>query len=201
MRFVNKSAVLAVGCAVSILALSTNCGNSNFFPSQHAIIALALSPTSGVVKPGSTTNFAATGTLGDNSTQDVTDTVTWTSSSPGVATVSKGVVTGVALGATTITASANHSTVSATLLVSNIDNITIQPTSWSPLSSGQTQQFAAKGSDGSDVTTYVTWSTSDSNCATITTSGFATYVGSTTGCTITATIGSFSNSITLGSII
>ena len=106
-----------------------------------------------------------------------------------------------ALGVTTITASANNVSASATLLVSNITSIKINPSSWSPLSSGQTQQFAAQGSDGSDVTAYVTWSSSDTNCATVTSSGLATYVGSTTGCTITATIGSYSDSVTLGSII
>src|SRR5512142_395808 len=120
MRFVSKSALFAVSCAVLVLALSTNCGNSNFFPSQHAIIALSISPPSGLVAPGSTANFTATGTLGDNSTQDVTSTVTWTSSSPAIATVSAGSVKGVALGVTTITASANNVQASAALLVSNL---------------------------------------------------------------------------------
>jgi hypothetical protein len=201
MRSVSRSAVLALSCAVLVIALSTNCGNSNFFPSQTAIIGLSISPASGVVPPGSTANFSATGTLGNNSTQDVTSTVTWTSSSPGIATVSAGAAKGVALGVTTITATSNNVSASATLLVSNITSIKISPSSWSPLSSGQTQQFAAQGSDGSDVTAYVAWTTSDSNCATVTSTGFATYVGSTTGCTITATIGSYSSSVTLGTIL
>ena len=194
MRLVNKSALFAVSCSVLLLALSTNCGNSNFFPSQTAIISLSLSPTSGVVAPGSTVSFTATGTLGNNSTQDVTSQVTWTSSSPSIATISAGTAKGVALGVTTITASANHNTVQATLLVSNLTNITMSPTSWSPLSSGQQQQFTATGGDGTPVTNYVTWTSSDTNCATITSTGLATYQGSTTSCTITATIGSYTAS-------
>ena len=194
MTLRSKSVWAAIACAIVVIALSTSCGNSNFFPSQKAIVALTISPSSGVVAAGKTVSFSATGTLGNNQTQDVTSQVTWSSSAPGIATISGGTATGVANGATTITASANNVTAQAKLLVSNLTSITVTPSTWNPITSGGTQQFAANGSDGSVVTTYVTWTTSDSNCATITSAGLATFVGSgtSTSCTITATLGSYS---------
>ncbi|HEX8926039.1 MAG TPA: Ig-like domain-containing protein [Terriglobales bacterium] len=192
MTLRSKSVWAAIACAIVVIALSTSCGNSNFFPSQKAIVALTISPGSGVVAAGKTVSFSATGTLGNNQTQDVTSQVTWSSSAPGIATISGGTATGVANGATTITASANNVTAQATLLVSNLTSITVTPSSWNPISSGGTQTFTAAGNDGTAVTNYVTWTTSDSNCATITSAGVATFVGTTTTCTITATLGSYS---------
>lgn len=192
MTLRSKSVWAAVACATVVIALSTSCGNSNFFPSQTAIVALSISPTSGVVASGKTEAFTATGTLGNNQTEDVTSQVTWTSSAPAIATITGGTATGVSNGVTTITASANNITVKGTLLVSNLTSITVSPSSWNPISSGGTQTFTAAGNDGTSVTSYVTWTSSDANCATITSAGVATFVGTTTTCTITATIGSYS---------
>jgi len=193
MRSRIKPVFATLTCLLLIVSINS-CGGSNFFPSQTAVVALSLSPTSGVVQPNNTVDFTATGTLGNNQTQDVTSTVTWTSSSPTVATVKAGVVTGVALGTTTITASSNHVSATASVLVSNITGITISPTSWSPISTGLQQQFTAQGSDGSNVTNSVAWTSSDTTCVTITSGGLATFVnttGTSLSCTITATLGTF----------
>jgi len=48
--------------------------------------------------------LTATGTYADSTTKDITAEATWSSSNPTVATVSGGLVTPVAVGATTITA-------------------------------------------------------------------------------------------------
>jgi uncharacterized protein YjdB len=193
MRSKTRSALAIVVVALIIAAFSTSCGNSNFFPSQTAIISMTVSPASNVVPPGSTASFAATGTLGNNQTQDVTSQVTWTSSNDSIATVSAGVVTGVALGEVTITASANHITITAPLVVSSMSSITVSPSSWSPTSAGATQQLTATGSDGTPVTNYVAWTSSDTTCAIVSSTGLVTFEGSATdsSCTITATIGSF----------
>lgn len=195
--------LVALTVALSALALFNACGNSNFFPSQTAIVSLSVTPPSNVVKAGSTVNFTATGTLGNNSTQDVTSSVTWTSSNTGVATItSAGVATGVANGVTTITASTNHLTVQVTLLVRDITGITINPTSWTAISTGATQQFNANGTgnDTSSITNYVSWTSSDTTCATITNTGLATFVGTpgVNSCNITATIGSYTATATAG---
>lgn len=62
--------------------------------------------------------FTATVTMTDSSTRDVTNDAAWTSSSPDVATVSAtGLVTAVAAGETTITATYQDTTDIATVTV------------------------------------------------------------------------------------
>ena len=76
-------------------------------------VSVSVSPTSQSIGAGQTVQFTALGTYGHGSNhpssqQDITDSVTWTSSAPGVATISAtGVATGVSAGTTTITASIN----------------------------------------------------------------------------------------------
>jgi len=88
-------------------------------------VSVSVSPTSQSVAVGQTAQFTALGVYGHgsnhpSSSQDITDSVTWTSSVPAVATISAtGVATGVSVGSTTITASINGFTgvVSATALL------------------------------------------------------------------------------------
>lgn len=178
------------GATVGVLALTLG-SCSGFFPSKDTIVSLSISPTSAFILPQATEQYSATATYGDNSTGDVTSSVTWTSSQTGVATInSSGLATGVALGTTTITAaSSNNVTSSATLTVSNktVTALAISPANPSiSLSEVQTQQFTATAtfSDGSfsNVTSQATWTSSLPSVATITSSGLANPVtiGTTT---------------------
>jgi uncharacterized protein YjdB len=172
---------------------------------------ISVSPTTQSVSVGQTVQFDATGTVGHGSnhpstTQDITDSATWTSSVPGVATVnSSGVATGVSAGTTTITASMNGYTgvvsASATLTVTGgsgtgvpsgatLVSISIIPSTQSVAVPTQTSQFIAIGtlSSGATInaTNVVTWSSSSQQIATIgATTGLATAVGQGT-VTITA---------------
>jgi uncharacterized protein YjdB len=170
------------------------CSCGQFFPGSKTIVSLALSPTSAQIKPGANTQFSATATYGNNSTGDVSSSVTWTSSNISIATInSSGLATAVAIGTTNITAKSG-SVVSpiAKLTVSNktISVITVSPQNLT-LSNGGQQQYTANAtySDGSngDVTNAVTWSSSSSSVATITTAGFVTAVGTGTS-TISAAL-------------
>ncbi len=79
---------------------------------------VAVAPTSATIAAGASQQFTATGTYSDASTQDLTSQATWSSSSPAVANVnSSGLATGLAAGATTISASFNGKTGSGTLTV------------------------------------------------------------------------------------
>jgi trimeric autotransporter adhesin len=177
--------------ALVIALLLSSCG-SGFFPSSTEITAITLSPTSAIITPTTTQQFTATATFGNNTSGDVTSQVTWTSSSPSFATVnSSGLVTGVALGSTTITAKSNNSSATATAPVTvsskTIVSIAITPTDPSiSLSLDQQQQFTATAtySDGTmgNITTSATWTSSVPSVATISTAGLASPVtiGSTT---------------------
>jgi hypothetical protein len=92
---------------VSIVAGA--CGSSTSPSSLQSIAVAGASPVVGGVS-----QMTATGVLADGATEDVTDTATWLSSDPTVATVSStGVVTGVAAGTASVFATVG--TVSGTL--------------------------------------------------------------------------------------
>lgn len=169
--------------ALAMVLLASRC--SGFFPGRDTVVSLSISPNSPFILPQHTQQFTATATFGDNSTGDVSSSVTWTSSVPTIATIdTSGLATGVALGTTTITArSSNNVTANVTLTVSNrtVTSLTISPPSATiTLSLGQTnQQFMASanfsdGSTGVDVTNQATWTSSNSSVATINSNGLAT---------------------------
>jgi|SRR5579864_742724 len=86
---------LAIGLAIALSGCSTA-------PSATVVSVTVTGPTVGV---GLTAQFTATANMSDGTTQNVTTAAAWQSSNPAVATVSAlGVVTGVAGGQTTITA-------------------------------------------------------------------------------------------------
>ena len=120
--------------------------------------------------------------------------VTWSSSTPLVATVSAtGLVTGVNAGSSTITATSETKSGTAAITVLAGPGIPVDSVAITPLSAsaavGETVQFTATplDSDGKAVSgKTVTWSSSDLNVASVTESGLATGVGLGTA-TITAT--------------
>jgi hypothetical protein len=141
---------------------------------------------------GQTAQFTAIGTFGNANkltTQNITSSVTWTSSVPSVATISAaGLATGVGAGTTTITASTSsfsgHVSSSATLTVTgsggtgasgpgNIVSLTIIPSGIVFGSLTSSGQFLAIGTFSAaptvrDVTNSVKWLTSAPNVFPIT---------------------------------
>src|SRR6266403_1722562 len=141
--------------------------------------------------------YAATGLLSNGSTKDLTSTATWTSSSTSVATVnSTGLASGIGLGTTNIGASfTGVSSATEPLAVDQLNSITLSPSGTVTVPLGSSQSFlaignftfAAGGPPGNlDVSSQVTWNSSNMAVATIDTSGNATTVGTGTT-TITAT--------------
>ena len=178
---------ITVGLLCALLLAS--CGQ--FFPGSKTIVSLAVSPTSAQIKPSAQQQFSATATYGNNSTGDVSSTVTWTSSNTSVAAIStSGLATaGTTLSTTNITAKSGSvisNTAVLTVSTKTITVITVNPQNITLTSGGSGQQYSATAtySDGTngDVTLSVTWSSSVTTVATITSAGFATPVatGSTT---------------------
>lgn len=180
-------------------------GCKNFFIGP-TLTTVTVSPSTPSVAVGKTQQMIATGAY-DNGTRDaVTDSASWASSDLSIATVNAtGLVTCVAAGAATISATldALSGSTTVTVTVANIASISITSTSQS-LSSGQTAQFTATGvlQNGStvDLTDSVTWTSSDNTVATIDSAGLATAqtVTGTKTSSITAKSGSITgNAITL----
>jgi hypothetical protein len=83
--------------------------NTSFTVSAAELVSLSVTPATPTLILGSNQQFTATGTYTDATTQDITGSVTWSSSATNIATISnaagtKGLATTVATGSTTITA-------------------------------------------------------------------------------------------------
>jgi Big-like domain-containing protein len=113
-RFVQRVALFA--CIAGILITVGGCGGgsaSSQVVTAKTLSSIAISPANVSVVAGSNQQFTATGTYSDGSTQDLTKSVTWSSSTTGVATVStSGLATAVAPGQTSISSGMNSVTAS-----------------------------------------------------------------------------------------
>lgn len=148
-------------------------GSAQLTVSGATLAKITLSPSSGLVTPGSSLQFSATGTFSDGSKQTLTSGVTWTSSDTNVATVSAaGAATGQSPGVVTITAKVGGVTGTASVVVesSALTSIQVTPANVSIPATVQAQ-FKAIGqfADGNtqDLTGAVTWTSSSSSIATI----------------------------------
>jgi len=167
-----------------------------------SLVSIAVTPANPSIAKGATQQFTATGTYSDNSTQNLTSSVTWSSTNTAVAMIgSGGLATGVGTGSTTISAVSGSISGSTNLTVTAPALVSIAVTPANPsIAKGATQQFTATGtySDNStqNLTSSVTWSSTNTAVATITSGGLAT--GMATGSTtISAASGSTSGSTNL----
>lgn len=193
--------------AVTIAAQLGGVSNSaNLIVEATALNSIAITPTNTTIPAQISTQFNATGTFLDGSTQNLTSTATWTSSPASVATVgdtggTKGRATGVTAGSATVTAVFAGVVGTASLQVTDakLNSITITPSSPS-IALGASQQFGATGifSDGSTInlTSQVKWTSSNVSVAVMSSNGTATSAG-TGSTTITAALDGVSSATTL----
>ncbi len=92
------------------------------------LVSIGISPIDPIIAKGTNRQFTATGNYSDHTTQNLTNSVTWSSSNTSIATISNaagsnGVATGVALGSTTIKAVSG--TVSGTTTLTIVDRSAI----------------------------------------------------------------------------
>src|SRR5205823_2639276 len=149
-----NSAGMASGSApgtVTITALSGSLKSTAALTVSSAAVNLSsivVSPSASTLPVNTAQQFTAIGNYSDGSSADLTSGVTWTSSSPSVATInSSGVATTVAAGQTTITATIGAWTDTSTLTVvaAQLISIAVSPAVQS-ISAGTTQPFTAVGS-------------------------------------------------------
>jgi len=174
-------------------------------PAAPSLSSIAITPTAPSIAIGATQQFAATGVYSDGTTQNLTSSVTWSSSSTTVAAINAaGLASGVSAGSTTITATDNGATATSSLTVTatpppTLISIAVTPANPS-IAGGSTQQFTATAtySDGTtaDVTSTATWASSNNAVATIAPSGLATGVAAGAA-TISATVSGVTGTSTL----
>jgi hypothetical protein len=156
------------------------------------VTTVTITPMSASVTAGATTNLQAT-VKDQNGNVMTGQTVSWSTSNAAAATVnSTGVVTGVAAGSATITATSSGktgiSTVTVTAVAPVVTTVTVAPTSASiVVGATTTLQATVKDQNGNVMTgQVVTWSSSNSSAATVNSSGVVTGVAAGSA-TISAT--------------
>jgi hypothetical protein len=176
----------ALAALATLAALGISCRGFFVNPTLSSIVVGPASPT---IQTGSTSNTVQMTVFGTNNDGSTTSNpgVSWTISPTSVATInSTGLVTSVSTGTATVTATANQNpsisgTQTVTVTVGCIQSITISPTS-NTISVGgtpNTQTYTAKAATCNgvvDITTVATWSSSNTQVATIA-GGTATAVG------------------------
>ena len=164
------------------------------------VASVAVTPATTTVTVGQTVQLAATAR--DASGQTLTGrAVTWTSASPGIASVSgSGLVSGVSAGSTTITATIDGVPGATTVTVGPvpIGTVSVSPSTVT-LNPGQTSPLSATVRDangGTMANAQVSWTSSNSGVATVTSSGVVTAMAPGSA-TITASSGGVSGSATV----
>ncbi len=196
----------SAGAAVITAQQGAISGTANLVVDSSPLISIRVTPANGTVAQQTATQLTAIGTFADGSSQDLTSSVSWTSSPAAVATVSdavgtKGLAAGLSPGTATITALFAGQVGTATLSVTDatLTALTIAPDAAS-IPMGGYQQFTATGtfSDGTtqNLPAQVAWESSNVNVATITAGGLVNTAGTGTT-TITASVDGISASTVL----
>jgi uncharacterized protein YjdB len=116
-RAAGKATGLAAGSATIQATLGSISGTTTLTV-QPALVSITVAPLNPSVAVGHTVQFTATGTYSDNTTQDVTSSVTWTTTKPGVATIdNSGLAIGISKGKTNVRAKLGGATASTQLTV------------------------------------------------------------------------------------
>jgi 6-phosphogluconolactonase (cycloisomerase 2 family) len=190
--------------------LGTATGSTVLTVSGATLLTINVTPATASIPLGAQQPFTATGVYSDGTQQLLTNAVTWSSSSPVVATISnatgsQGLTTAAATGVTTISAAADGLTGTATLTVTAASLVSIAVTPANPsIPKGLTQTFIATGtfSDGTtqNLTATAVWNSATPAVATITNApqaaGVATGVTAGTS-VITATQGAIVSAPTM----
>jgi hypothetical protein len=201
-----NSSGLAITHSIGTATITASCGQRSasavLAVSKAVLVSMAVTPAASSIPLGNTVQLAATGTFSDQSTQDLTSSVTWASSQPAVAAISSsGLAASHAVGASAITATLGSVSASSQLTVSAAALVSLAVSAnHSAIPLGTTAQFAAKGiyTDQStqDLTDSVTWTNTPSGILNINSSGLAT--GKAVGAaTVSAKSGSVSGTAAL----
>lgn len=187
--------------SVSITATLSGVLGATFFTVTAAeLVRVDVTPESSAVPLGSVRQLTATGTYTDGTTQNLTSQASWTSSSPGLVSVSnavgsQGFATTIAIGTVTVGASVQgfSDSMSMTVTQAALASIELTPSGGST-ALGYSRQFIAVGTytDGTTqvLTTVATWTSGDPSVAFISngapTKGLMSTVA-TGGLTVSAT--------------
>jgi len=165
------------GVATISATLDRITGETDFTVTSAQLVSIAITPATSSIAKGFAEQLTATGTYTDGSEQDLTSSATWTSSEMTTAFVSnsagsEGLTTALSEGTVTITASFDSVDATSSFTVTAATLVSIAITPERPVAAPLTTvQFTAMGtfsdSSSQDLTTQVSWTSSDPTVAII----------------------------------
>ncbi len=190
---------VAPGTSTLTASLAGVAGSTTFTVTAAVIASISVVAPAPSLGLGLAQQLTASAVYSDGSSTDVTAQASWTSSSPSVATISTGgLVTSVAAGTTSVTASFGGISGSDVLAVVALSSIAVTPAN-PTAPAGVTTPLLATGkySDSSthDITSIVLWASSNTSAATVSPSGVVTAVA-TGASTLTASQAGISGTVT-----
>jgi hypothetical protein len=192
----DPGAVVTAASGTAAATIGPDQGKTGSSAPAAKLLSIVVTPANPSVTRGATIQFIATGKFSDNTTQNITSSVTWKSSNTKVASISPAGITtaGDNQGIVTVTASfeGKRGFVKLTVTMPKLVSITITPAE-PYLSGGKTQQLTATGnySDNTtqDITSAVKWSSSNTKIVVIKPSGLASARVMQGTASITASLG------------
>ncbi len=200
-----KCALSRVACLVLLLIFLGSLSGCEGFFVEPKLVSISISPPSPSMITSSTQQFSAVGTYDDGSTKVLGDG-SWSSSNATVVFINQqtGMATAVNTGTATISCSYDVAvgSTNVTVLESPLTSLQVNPLNPRiSLATTNTQQFSAVAvfADGTtrDITSSVTWTSSETTVATISNTGLATASAKMGTSTITASSGTIKSSTTL----
>ncbi len=170
----------ATGNTTITATVGNTSGSASVAATPAALVSLTVTPASSSLPLGDSEQLTATGTFTDQSTRDLTQSATWSSSgSLAVAVNSTGVASARSIGNTTITAAIGSTQASAqvTTTAAVPVSLNISPTTvFMVIGSSQQLRALVTYSDGTtqDVTLVAQWSSSADDIVSLNALGFAT---------------------------
>ncbi|KTD67477.1 protein with a bacterial immunoglobulin-like domain protein [Legionella santicrucis] len=167
--FATGTGVGTTTITASLLGVS---GDTSITVTAATLSSISVTPVNASIGRNTNLQYTATGIFSDGTSQDITQSVTWTTGNSGIAAISnsegsKGLATGVGAGTTTVTAAlgAISNSTNLTVTLATLVSIEVDPAN-STMLNHTSQQFYATGifSNGTtqDLTQMVSW-TSSSN--------------------------------------
>ena len=168
---------VAAGTVTVTATIQAISGTVQVSVTPKKITSIGITPPQLILQRGAGRSFNATAVYDDNSTADVTQQATWSSSDTGVLSVvasgaNAGRATALAAGTATVTATLGgiNGTASVTVTTPTLTSITVSPAT-ATIMVGGTKSFTAQGtySDAStaDLTDSVTWSSSNTTALSV----------------------------------
>ena len=118
MRLLGSGKLKSLGKLLIFAGLLLACALVPMAAQGQSLVSISVTPADPSIPAGTGQQFTATGTYSDESTQNLTTSVAWTSTSTSVATITTaGLATGLAAGSTTIEATSDSITGSTGLTV------------------------------------------------------------------------------------